>query len=108
MIALIKQKDNKVVQKINFPSIDWVIEQLSENVCRVFFRKKVNGQFRSLDCTRNLKLLPRRYKVGYRNGIENPHGYDNIIPVWDINDRNWKSFDYNSVYSITVLLGEIK
>lgn len=106
MYAVIKDKNNKEVKKIQRPSREWIIGQLEKYVCVIFFRKKLTGTFRSLKCTRNLSKIPKDYKIKYAESIQNPHGYDEIIPVWEVTTRDWKSFYYSSVYSITVLLGE--
>jgi len=106
MIGLIRNEDYKVIDRISNPKKEWVLDKLDNEICLVVFKKKSNGQFRSLKCTRNLKLLPRKHKPRYNEIIENPHGYDDIIPVWDIFTREWKSFYNNSILSISVLLGE--
>ena len=107
MIGIVRDKDNKEIKRVQNPSRDWMVKHLNENVCQVLFKKKLNGQFRSLKCTRSLKKLPRKYKLETIDAIQNPHGYTQIITVWDVNSRDWKSFYYGSVYNFTVLLGEI-
>lgn len=105
MIGLVRDKNYKVVERVILPKIEWMINKLEKNTCLVLFKKKKNGQYRSLKCTRNLDKLPRDRKNVIRT-IENPHGYDNIITVWEVSSREWKSFYYDSVHSFTVLLGE--
>lgn len=106
MVGLVRDKTYAIIERVANPDKNWVIDKLETDVCLVVFRKKVNGQFRSLKCTRSLSLLPRKYKPSFFQGIENPHGYENIIPVWDIFSREWKSFYLESVTTFTVLLGE--
>jgi len=107
MVGIVRDKDNKEIKRVQNPSRDWMVKQLNENVCQVLFKKKLNGQFRSLKCTRSLKKLPRKYKLETIDDIQNPHGYVDLIPVWDISSRDWKSYYHGSVYIFTVLLGEI-
>lgn len=106
MYAIVVDKYNREVQRINFPTKEWLIESLEQFDCQIFFRKSTTGQFRSLFCTRNLKKIPRRFKQKYAELIENPHGYANIVPVWDIDSRDWKSFYFESVIKITVNIGD--
>ena len=103
MIGLVRDRSYRVVNKLFNPSMDWMKDQLEKNVCLVLFKKKLNGQYRSMKCTRNLSKLPRNRKTMIST-IENPHGYDNIITVWEVESREWKSFYYESVHSFTVLL----
>lgn len=106
MYAIVLDKNNKELQRINHPTKSWLLEKLQKHNCSIFFRKTTNGQFRSLLCTRNLKKLPRRFKEKYVELINNPHGYDDIVPVWDVNSRDWKSFYYSNVISITIYTGD--
>jgi len=107
MLAIIVDSYNKETKRIIDPSINWVIKQLDTYTCQVLFRKKLNGQFRSLKCTRNIKKLPREYKnFLISQVISNPHGYKDLIPVWDVMSRDWKSFYYDSIQTIKVLSGE--
>jgi len=55
MIGIVRDKDNKEIKRVQNPSRDWMVKQLNENVCQVLFKKKLNGQFRSLKCTRRLE-----------------------------------------------------
>jgi hypothetical protein len=52
--------------------------------------------------------MPRKYKGDYSFVIENPHGYTDIIPVWDSTSREWKSFYYSSIIGMTIFTGEKK
>jgi hypothetical protein len=106
MIAIVVDKNNKETKRIIDPSPRWIVKQLETYTCQVLFRKKLNGQFRSLKCTRNFEKLPSEYESLIHGVIENPHGYKDIIPVWDISSREWKSFYYDSIYAFKVLLGE--
>lgn len=100
MLAIIRDINNKEIDRINDPSLDWILEQLNEYTCEIMFRKKLNGRFRTLTCTRNPKKIPVSVS---RYGIRNPHGYEQIIPVWDLNDSEWKSFYYYYIQNMNVL-----
>lgn len=106
MLAIVRDKNFKEVQRITRPDKSWVIKQLDSHLCMIMFRKVKNGQFRTLNCTRDVKKLPRKFKIAYTEAIVNPHGYDNIIPVWDIMSREWKSFHYSNIINMTVYLGD--
>lgn len=108
MVGIVRDNSYKIIERVSVPSREWVVDKLEKHVCLILFKKKLNGQFRALKCTRNEKKIPRKYKSLLSEGIYNPHGYEDLIPVWETESREWKSFYIDSILSITVLLGETK
>jgi len=81
--------------KINRPT---VIKSLTKGVCKVVFRKVTNGQFRSMYCTLEEKALSKNARR-YLGRILNPSQEDDIdiVPVFDIIKRDWRSFRLQTV-----------
>lgn len=104
MVATVLDYNLKEVKKISNPGVDWVLEHLQTHVCQVFFRKKLNGKYRSIKCTREFSKLPVRYKSLSADEILNPHGILDLIPVWEIVTKDWKSFYYDSIIYFNVYL----
>jgi hypothetical protein len=101
MVGIIKDYRNFEIYRIQNPPKKWIISKLENYICQILFKKELNGRFRSLKCTRQIKQLPVK-NVQYQYDIENPHGYTNIIPVWDVENKKWKSFYYQNIVFITV------
>lgn len=105
MVAIFLDENLKEVQRIESPSIEWLLGKLETHTCQVFFRKRLNGRFRSLKCTRNKSKLPNSYR-SLDEVFMNPHGIPDLITVWDTTTRDWKSFYYDSVLFFTVYLNK--
>ena len=76
-----------------------ILPQLQQGVCELFF-KKVNGSIRHMTCTLNPEFLPmlEQTKVGMSNEPINP----DVIPVWDLDKQDWRSFRVNTVFFFKV------
>ena len=81
MVGIVLDKNGREIQRVNNPTKKWITDKLNSNICQVFFRKRLNGQFRSIKCTRNFEKIPKKYKYEYQFGIQNPHGYDDLIHI---------------------------
>jgi 5-formyltetrahydrofolate cyclo-ligase len=68
-----------------------LIQHLVKGFCKVQFRKQTNGQFRSLVCTLNTSEIPAKYAKSAMKTIEGG-GDPNLLPVFDVVSRDWKSF----------------
>lgn len=82
-------------EKINRGTL---LESLSKGICKVVFRKVTNGQFRSMYCTLEEKTLSkdaRRYLPRIFKPI--PDDDLDIVPVFDIIKRDWRSFRLQTV-----------
>jgi hypothetical protein len=75
-------------EKINRESL---VEHLTKGFCKVQFRKQTNGRFRSLVCTLDTKQIPAKYYDGVAKSIGG-EGDPNLLPVFDVVSRDWKSF----------------
>jgi hypothetical protein len=71
-----------------------ILNYLSGGVCKVHFRKVTDGRFRSLYCTLSPTILPREYQK-YINEIF--YNQLDLILVYDIIDKTWKSFYIQSI-----------
>lgn len=76
---------------------DLVLKYLSAGVCKVYFQKVTNGKYRSLYCSLNYGMLNRNMRKSLQE-IFSPFQKDiDLIPVYDIIDKEWKSFRLSSV-----------
>lgn len=70
-------------------------EVLSKNIVNVVF-KKVNGTERAMKCTLDPNFLPTpETKSSAKKKTEN----ENVIPVWDLNEKAFRSFRVDSLIS---------
>jgi hypothetical protein len=90
--------------EITNPSKEQLIEELRKGNCTVFFIKRTDGRSRMMHCT----LIPEAWDTKYKSkkrtiaGIfaeaqTGKHGKQNLIPVWDLDAGQWRSFYTNSV-----------
>lgn len=89
--------------------VDKLLRHLSEDVVRVYFRKKTNGRFRSIyPFTRRIDLVPFRDQMRVFNllsmemqnppieqNIKNNRGY--LVKGYSLLESSWKSFYTNNV-----------
>ena len=73
-----------------------MIQELHDRNCKVIFRK-VDGTERTMICTLNEGAIDNgdvaKREVKSRN--------DNVIAVWDVENKGWRSFRVDSVISFT-------
>ena len=74
---------------------DTLIKNLQKNTMRITFTK-VNGDERIMDCTLLEHLVP---ETNPDNRKEN----ETVLPVWDINKAEWRSFRLDSVTDVKIL-----
>ena len=74
---------------------DILIKNLQKKTMRITFTK-VNGEERIMDCTLQEYMLP---PTNSNNRKENKE----VLPVWDINKGEWRSFRLDSVTNIELL-----
>ena len=81
-------------------SREYMIGELQQRVCRVIF-KKVNGEERDMICTLQEGVIPS-------TDIKDPFTLkkirdisEEVIPVWDIKAKGWRSFRVDSVLSFS-------
>ena len=74
---------------------DTLIKNLQKKTMRITFTK-VNGEERVMDCTLQENLVPA---TKYTNRKQN----EEVLPVFDINKGEWRSFRLDSITNIEVL-----
>ena len=74
----------------------WLIGHLKYGPVTVKF-KKSNGEEREMNCT-----LKEGIVVPYQPKTDNTKKQNlEVLPVWDIDKKEWRSFRYDSIISIT-------
>ena len=74
---------------------DTLIKNLQKQAMRITFTK-VNGEERVMDCSLQEHILPQ---TDSNNRKEN----EEVLPVFDINKGEWRSFRLDSITNIEVL-----
>jgi len=90
------QETPKVIEITN-PSDSDLYSELHKGVCTVFFNRKTNpvGHIRRMTCTLDQKLFSGKYR-NHPPG-DSPKGSQGLMPVWDLDANNWRSFYASSV-----------
>jgi len=74
---------------------DTLIKNLQKKSMRITFTK-VNGDERIMDCTLQEHMIPQ-------TGESNRKKNEEVLPVFDINKGEWRSFRLDSVTNIELL-----
>ena len=74
---------------------DILIKNLQKKAMRITFTK-VNGEERVMDCTLQEHMLPETSESNRKQNEE-------VLPVFDINKGEWRSFRLDSVTNIEAL-----
>ena len=74
---------------------DILIKNLQKKVMKITFTK-VNGEERIMDCTLQEHMVP---PTKYTNRKQN----EEVLPVFDINKGEWRSFRLDSITNIEAL-----
>jgi len=72
-----------------------LIKNLQKRAMRITFTK-VNGEERVMDCTLQEHMIPETSESNRKQNEE-------VLPVFDINKGEWRSFRLDSVTNIEVL-----
>ena len=72
-----------------------LIKNLQKKAMRITFTK-VNGEERIMDCTLQEHMLPETNESNRKQNEE-------VLPVFDINKGEWRSFRLDSVTNIEIL-----
>jgi hypothetical protein len=83
---------------------DILLKDLRENVIEVVFQK-VNGETRTMHCTLRKDFLPESYVNDEQQEREFHNSNANVLAVWDVKNRGWRSFRIESVEYAQVLDG---
>ena len=74
-----------------------MLDKLREEVCTVTFTK-VNGEKRVMDCTLNMKTIPKEHQPKSDGNLaEGVEATINVIKVYDVKAEGWRSFRVDSV-----------
>lgn len=65
--------------------------------------EKINGTIRSLKCTRDLDLLPKKENFKSETGKPGPR---NSLYVFDVDLQQWRSFRFDKLISVNGLPAE--
>ena len=74
---------------------DTLIKNLQKKAMRITFTK-VNGEERIMDCTLQENLVPETSESNRKQNEE-------VLPVFDINKGEWRSFRVDSITNIEAL-----
>ena len=74
---------------------DTLIKNLQKKAMRITFTK-VNGEERVMDCTLQEHFIPKTEESNRKENKE-------VLPVWDINKGEWRSFRLDSITNIEAL-----
>ena len=74
---------------------DILIKNLQKQAMKITFTK-VNGEERVMDCTLQEHMLPETNESNRKQNEE-------VLPVFDINKGEWRSFRLDSVTNIEIL-----
>ena len=74
---------------------DTLIKNLQKKAMRITFTK-VNGEERVMDCTLQEHMIPETNESNRKQNEE-------VLPVFDINKGEWRSFRLDSITNIEVL-----
>ena len=77
-----------------------MVEQLQEGAREIMF-KKINGSIRHMKCTLNPMLAPKILEPAKTERVN-----VNVIPVWDIEKNQWRSFRVDSVLQFQKVRGD--
>jgi hypothetical protein len=98
----IKEKEKKAVKEkklrkieINNPSPSQITSELRKGVCTVLFSRRTypQGVTRRMTCT----LDESKFSGKYQGQTPNQSRKPGLIPVWDLDASNWRSFYLGSV-----------
>jgi hypothetical protein len=72
-----------------------IVESLHQGVCEVVFTK-ADGTERTLRCTRSASIAPI---TNTKTLLNEEGGGPDVIPVWDMDSAQWRSFNMNTIKS---------
>lgn len=79
---------------------NYIMQELKSRECRVIF-KKVNGEERDMVCTLQENVVPSATKTDPLSQEKVRKISEEVIPVWDVNKEQWRSFRIDSIISFT-------
>ena len=92
-------------QNFSLVDRDYLVEQLRHKVADVDFIK-ADGTLRTLKCTLRGDLLPAPPAKPLIDLTKKPKAENlEVIAVWDLESKGWRSFRIDSVQSVTIREG---
>lgn len=100
----------KYLSEENMIKREEMLEELRNGICRVSFTK-VNGESRVMFCTINEEYVPKEsvvYPLFDKNNLtitkkRQKTINENVINVWDVENKGWRSFCIDKVQSFTIV-----
>jgi len=77
---------------------EYMMTKLQQGECRVIF-KKTNGEERDMTCTLQPTVIPSAKKDDPLSQKKVRSINEEVLPVWDVNAKGWRSFRVDSVIS---------
>lgn len=78
-----------------------LLQILSKGKCKVTFNK-VDNTVRTMTCTLKSDLLPGKYD-SYPEKIQTSTENVEVMPVWDIEKGDWRSFKISKIISVVTI-----
>lgn len=101
----LNEKDFKLFKK-------WLTSHLAVGPVTITFTKK-DGTDRVMECTTNIDLVPMVESKVHVTNTDNPIDFpkvkkvnDEVMPVYDLEAKGWRSFRWDSVKQVTLKIGE--
>ena len=79
-------------------------ENLSKSIAKVIFTKS-DGTLRVMNCTLLTDLLPQKKLDENIRHIPRREN-DEVVSVWDLDNKGWRSFNVNSVIEVQYIGAE--
>jgi hypothetical protein len=105
--AEITEKGDKAPSEIKNPTAEQIYAELSESVCTLYFYKITDGRSRKMRCTLNQSLFEGKYASSrtlksaiLANFSSGKHGKEGLVPVWDLDASEWRSFYVDRVFRL--------
>jgi len=103
----ITEKKDTVPSVIQNPSAQQIYAELEKSVCTLFFYKFTDGRHRKMRCTLNQEMFSTKYSSSrtlksaiIANFARGKHGKEGLVPVWDLDAHEWRSFYVDRVYKL--------
>jgi hypothetical protein len=94
----LNEKDFKLFKK-------WLTSHLAFGPVTITFTKK-DGTERVMECTTNIDLVPQEPIVESTEIKKEKKANDEVMPVYDLEAKGWRSFRWDSVKQVTLKIGE--
>lgn len=76
--------------------MEMMTDELQSNICEVEFTK-VNGETRVMKCTLDPSIIPPATKKDPLSQKKVRAISEEVLPVWDVNKEQWRSFRLENV-----------